>query len=245
VNQRLTGGLTLQASYTYSRLMTDADSFSGSGRSLDAARPELEWSVGRFDVPHNIKINTVYELPFGEGKRWLQTGVGSQVIGGWRVAVIQSYNSGFPIAVTTGTSPLNIFNGVNRPNVTGQDWRAPIAGAEFDPAIDRFLNRAAFVQPVGELGNAQRTNPDARGFWNLSENVSLAKSTKLSKQVSLDIRLEAFNIFNRVIFAAPGTTTSTGATAAGTDFSNSNTFGVITAQANNPRRMQLGAKLYF
>jgi len=245
VNQRLTSGLSLQASYTYSRLMTDADSFSGSGRSLDAARPELEWSVGRFDVPHNIKINTVYELPFGEGKRWLQTGVGSQVLGGWRVAVIQSYNSGFPIAVTTGTSPLNIFNGVNRPNVTGQDWRGLIAGAEFDPAIDRFLNRAAFVQPVGELGNAPRTNPDVRGFWNLSENVSLAKSTKLSKQVSLDIRLEAFNIFNRVIFAAPGTTTSAGATAPGTDFSNSNTFGVITAQANNPRRMQLGAKLYF
>ncbi len=56
--------------------MTDADSFSGSGGSLDAARPELEWSVGRFDQTHSIKVNTVYELPFGEGRRWLQSGWG-------------------------------------------------------------------------------------------------------------------------------------------------------------------------
>ena len=71
VNQRMTGGVSLQASYTYSKLMTDADSFSGSGRAMDAARPELEWSIGRFDQTHSIKINSVFELPFGEGRRWL------------------------------------------------------------------------------------------------------------------------------------------------------------------------------
>ena len=245
VNRRLSGGVSFQASYAYSKLMTDADSFSGSGRALDAARPELEWSVGRFDQNHTIKINSVFELPFGEGRRWLTKGVANQVLGGWRIAVILGYSSGFPMAVTTNTSPLNIFNGVNRPNVTGQDWRAPIAGDSFDPRVDRFLNPAAFVQPVGALGNAPRTNPDTRAFWNMAENVSLAKSFKLTKQVSLDIRFEAFNIFNRVIFAAPGTPTASGALAPGTDFSNSNTFGVITSQANAPRRMQLGAKLYF
>jgi hypothetical protein len=244
MNQRLTGGVSLQASYTYSKIMTDADSFSGSGRALDAARPELEWSVGRFDQTHVIKINSVFELPFGEGHRWLSTGIGNQLAGGWRIAMIQYYGSGYPMAVTTN-APLNIFNGVNRPNVTGADWRAPVAGADFNPAVDKFLNPAAFVQPVGALGNAPRTNPDVRSFWNLSENLSLAKSTKLSKQVNMDIRLEAFNIFNRVIFAAPGTPTATGGTAAGTDFSNSNTFGVITSQANSPRRMQLGVKFYF
>jgi hypothetical protein len=47
-----------------------------------------------------------------------------------------------------------------------------------------------------------------------------------------------------VIFAAPGTP-SVRRPAAGTDFSNSNTFGVITGQANSPRRMQLGVKFYF
>jgi hypothetical protein len=244
VNQRFAGGVSFQGSYAYSRLMTDADSFSGSGRSMDAARPELEWSVGRFDQPHTFKLSSVVELPFGEGRRWLTTGIANQLAGGWRIALIQAYNSGFPIGVTTN-APLNIFNGVNRPNVSGQDWRAPIAGDAFDPRVDKFLNPAAFVQPVGALGNAPRTNPDTRGFWNLSENVSIAKSNKLTSEVKMDIRIEAFNIFNRVIFAAPGTPTATGATAPGTDFSNGNTFGVITSQANSPRRMQLGLKLYW
>ena len=101
--------------------------------------------------------------------------------GGWRFAAIQSYSSGYPLGVTTN-APLNIFNGTNRPNVTGADWRAPIAGDEFNPLVDRYLNRAAFVQPVAALGNAPRINPDVRRPWNLNENVSLAKSIKVSSR---------------------------------------------------------------
>ena len=232
VNQRLSGGVSLQGSYTYSKIMTDADAFSGSGRAMDAARPELEWSVGRLDQTHIIKINSVFELPFGEGRRWLTTGIANQVVGGWRIAVIQAYSSGLPIGVTTN-APLNIFNGTNRPNVTGADWRAPIAGDEFNPAVDRFLDRAAFVQPVGQLGNAPRINPDVRRFWNLTENVSLAKSVKLTQTFDMDIRVEAFNIFNRVIWGAPNTS-----------FNDPN-FGVISSQANTPRQMQFGLKFYW
>jgi hypothetical protein len=232
VNKRLSGGVLLQGSYTYSKLMTDADSFSGSGRALDAARPELEWSIGRFDQTHSIKINSVLELPFGEGRRWLQTGIASHIVGGWRIGLIQAYSSGFPLGVTTNAS-LNIFNGTNRPNVTGADWRAPIAGNEFDPLVDRFFNRAAFVQPVGQLGNAPRVNPDVRRFWNLQENLSLAKSIKATAKLDMDVRIEAFNLFNRVIWGAPNT-----------DFS-SNNFGLINSQANSPRQMQIGLKFYW
>ena len=73
LNQRMHNGLALQSSYTWSRIMTDSDNF-GSGSSLDTARPELEWSIGANDQTHNIKINTVYELPFGTGRRWLTRG---------------------------------------------------------------------------------------------------------------------------------------------------------------------------
>jgi hypothetical protein len=232
--QRLSGGFSLQASYTYSHLMTDADRFSGSGGSLDAAHPETEWSIGQFDQPHNIKLNTIYELPFGEGRRWLTGGgIADAVLGGWRFAMTQAYSSGFPIAVTSNGA-LPIFNGTNRPNVTGADWRAPIAGSSFDPAVDKFLNAAAFVQPVGALGNAPRTNGDIRTFWNLNENISLAKSNKLGNNLKVDLRVEVFNVFNRVVFGAPGV-----------NFSSGQTFGVISTQVNSPRRVQLGAKLYF
>ena len=175
LTQRLSDGFMFQGSYTYSRLMTNADTFSGSSGSMDTAQPDLEYSIGRFDQPHSIKLSTVYELPFGPGRRWLKEGVLSQILGGWRLAGIQIYTSGLPIGVTT-SAPLPIFNGTNRPNVTGADWRAPIAGDEFNPLVDRYLDRAAFVQPVGQLGNAPRMNGDVRRPWNLTENLSVAKT---------------------------------------------------------------------
>ena len=57
VTQRLTDGLTFQGSYAYSKLMTDADSFSGSTGSMDAAQPELEYSIGavRSDAHHQAE----------------------------------------------------------------------------------------------------------------------------------------------------------------------------------------------
>jgi hypothetical protein len=232
VTQRLNDGFMLQGSYVYSKLMTDADGFTGSSLPLDNARPELEWAIGSRDQTHVIKLSTVYELPFGEGRRWLTSGVASKVIGGWRVAAVQNYSSGTPIGVSSN-APLNIFNGSNRPNVTGQDWRAPTAGDEFNPLVDNFFNRAAFVQPVGQLGNAPRNNPDVRRFWNLTENVSLAKTIGLSQQFRMDVRMEAFNIFNRIVWGGPDT-----------NF-NSNNFGRVNSVANSPRQMQLGLKLYW
>ena len=233
LTQRMMDGFMFQGSYTYSRLMTNADTFSGSSGSMDTAQPDLEYSIGRFDQPHSIKLSTVYELPWGPGRHWLKTGIASHILGGWRVAGIQIYASGLPIGVTTSAQPLPIFNGANRPNVTGSDWRAPIAGDEFNPLVDRYLDRAAFVQPVGQLGNAPRMNGDVRRPWNLTENLSVAKTISLSSGVRLDIRGEVFNLFNRVTWGAPEQ-----------NFNSAN-FGLITSQANAPRQMQLGVKLYW
>jgi carboxypeptidase family protein len=233
LTQRLSAGLLFQGSYTLSKLMTDADVFSGSTGSMDTAQPELEYSIGRLDQTHVIKLNTVVELPFGPGRRWLNDGVASHILGGWRVAAVQSYSSGLPIGVT-GPAPLAIFNGTNRPNVTGAPWRPAIAGDEFNPRVDRYLDRAAFVAPVAQLGNAPRINGDVRRPWNMAENMSIAKTISMTGQVRMDVRLEAFNLLNRVIWGAP----------ASTDFTNNN-FGLINSTANSPRQLQLGLKLYW
>jgi Carboxypeptidase regulatory-like domain/TonB dependent receptor len=232
VTHRTRNGLTFQGGYVFSKLMTDADSFAGSTGSMDTAQPDLEWSIGQWDQTHSIKLSTVYELPFGEGRRWLRDGIASKVFGGWRIAAVQNYSSGFPIGVTA-SAPLPIFNGTNRPNLTGADWHAPIAGDEFDPNVDRFLNRDAFVTPVGMLGNAPRRNGDVRRFWNLSENISLSKTITVSSRIRMDVRAEVFNLFDRVVWDAPES-----------NF-NSPNFGVIDTQANSPRQLQFGLKLYW
>ena len=86
VNQRLTGGLSLQGSYTLLEAHDRCRQLQRQRPRDGCGAPELEWSVGRFDQTHIIKINSVYELPFGEGRRWLKSGIANQIVGGWRVA---------------------------------------------------------------------------------------------------------------------------------------------------------------
>ncbi len=234
VNYRKPGVLLFQGSYSFSKVLTNADSFYGSSGSLDAGNRGLEKSVGAFDQTHTVKLSTVWDVPFGKGRHWLaQGGPASYLLGGWRVSATQAYNTGFPIGITAnGTLP--IFNGTNRPYVTTYDWRATVAGSSFDPNKDKYLDRSVFpVQPVGILGNAPRKNSRVRVFPNLGENVSLAKTLRVTERLRVDLRAEAFNVFNRVVFGSPQTSL------------NSTTFGVISSQANTQRQMQGGLKLYW
>jgi hypothetical protein len=236
LNRRYSNGLTFQWSYTFSKLLTDADTYyANGGYAEDQGNRRLEKSIGRFDQTHVWKFNTVYELPFGKGRRWLTQGIANQVLGGWRVSAVQVYSSGFPIGVTRN-APLPIFNGTNRPVITSYDWKTSWSG-DFDPNAGRYLNAAAFpAQPANLLGNATRFNPLVRAFPSFNENVSLGKSFLFTERFRLDFRAEAFNLFNRVVFAAPS----------GNGLNLNNTaFGTVTSTANSPRQMQLALKLYW
>jgi len=122
-----------------------------------------------FDQPHSIKLNTVYELPFGEGALARERHRQSDR-GGWRVAVIQAYSSGFPIAVTSNAARCRSSTG---PTAERDGYRLACAsrGATFDPNVDKFLNRAAFVQRLGPGQCAAHQSGRAR-LLELSENVS-------------------------------------------------------------------------
>ena len=233
LNRRFSGGLTFNWSYAFSKILTDADSYYANyGFAEDQGNRRLEKSIGQFDQTHVVKLNTVYELPFGKGKRWLTGGIANQVLGGWRVSAIETYNSGFPIGVTRN-APLPIFNGSNRPYITTYDWKTQYSG-DFDPGKTTYLNAAAFpVQPNYLLGNATRLNPLVRGFAGRNENVSLGKSFAFTERFRLDFRAEAFNLFNRVVFSNPNTNL------------NSTSFGLVNGQSNQPRQMQFALKFYF
>ena len=105
---------------------------------------------------------------------------------------------------------------------------------EFDPAKNLYLNQSVFpTQLTYILGNETRFNPKARGFGGLNENVSLAKSFRLTEKFRLDFRAEAFNMFNRVVFSNPQASLD------------SNSFGRVTGQANAARQAQGALKLYW
>jgi hypothetical protein len=234
--RRYSQGLTFQWNYTLSKLLTDADSYdTGGSASQDQYNRRLEKSIGRFDQTHSLKLSTIYELPFGRGRKWLNSGgLVNAILGGWRVGAIQTYMSGFPLPLTRN-NPFPIFNGVTRPVVDSYDnWRAPLAGDKFDPNVDRFYDRSAFpAQPNDRFGNVTRFNPKVRQFPMFNENVSFAKSFPITESKRIDLRWELFNMFNRTVFGSPNGNL------------NSNVFGVVQSQANNPRQMQAALKLYW
>jgi hypothetical protein len=237
--KRYSNGLQFQTSYVFSKILTDADSYWVGGQAMDHFNRGLEKSIGQFDVPHNFKIGTVYDLPFGKGKRFLANNTAANwVLGGWRVSGIAYYSSGLPLGLSTSNS-MPLFSGALRPIISTYDgWRAPTRGDNFDPFVDRFVQPASFfpAQPANTFGNQTRYNPNFRQFGNYNENISISKSFPIKDDIRLDFRAEAFNAFNRVRFGT------------GSLQLQSNQFGQLTGAGdllNSPRSMQLALKLYF
>jgi len=97
------GGLIGQWSYTFSKLLTDSDTFYTANQAQDHYNRGLEKSIGQYDQTHSVKLSTLYELPIGKGKRFLSSGVASWLVGGWRLGAIQTYSSGVPLALSRNT----------------------------------------------------------------------------------------------------------------------------------------------
>jgi hypothetical protein len=233
LEKRYSAGLTLQGSYVVSKMLTDADTTDGDNQAIDHYNRRLEKSIGQYDQTHNIKFNYIYELPFGRGKKFLNSGVGAAVLGGWRVAGVHFYSSGYPIALGNSVSFPNF--GGNRATVTSHDgWIADHSNPDWKGSDRFFVDPSYFgPQPTDITGNTTRYNPKARMPWQNEVNFSVAKSFPIHESVRLDFRWEMFNAFNKPRFQT-GSTNVQGST-----------FGQVTNTLNGPRRMQLGLKLYF
>jgi len=233
-DKRMASGLTVQASYKVSKLLTDSDSTTSAAGDMYNLR--LLKSIASFDQTHQVKLAWVYELPFGRGRAFLRNGgVVAAIVGGWRVSAIQTYASGLPSNLaSTVTFPIGDFS--NRPTISTYDnWRGPVGGDKFDPFKDSWLQPQSFfpTQPISAFGNATRFNPKFRGAPSMSESPSVSRIFSMKERARLELRVEAFNALNRVFFAPLG-----GATTLG----NAN-WGLWRAQANGYRTMQLVGKM--
>ncbi len=104
LNRRFRQGLNLQISYTWSKNLTDADSsipFAYVGyrsQTQNSNNLHLEKAVSVQNIPQQLSISYLYELPFGKGKRYLnQSRVLDYLVGGWELGAIQRYQSGQPV----------------------------------------------------------------------------------------------------------------------------------------------------
>jgi len=235
-NKHLSHGLTVQASYSFSKLLTDTDgSYSSSQYYGDMYNLGLLKSIASFDQTQAVKLTYVYELPLGRGKSYLSTGVVGAIVGGWRISGIQSYASGLPMNIGTNAPSFNIGEFTNRPTITTyQGWTLPYSG-KFDPFQDSYLQPQSFfpAQSSTSFGNSTRFNPDFRSWPQFSEALGVSRIFAIKERAHLEVRGEAFNVLNRTWFGPIG-----GATTLG----NPN-WGKWQAQVNSPRQMQLAAKV--
>jgi len=236
-NKRLGSGLTIQAAYTFSKLLTDTDSaYAAASYYGDMYNLRLLKSIASYDQTHQVKLSWVYELPVGKGKHFLGNGgVAGAIVGGWRISGIQTYGGGLPMSLGTNAVNFPIGEFVNRPTIsTYQGWTLPYSG-KFQPFQESYLQPQSFfpAQSSTSFGNATRFNPDFRSWPQFNETAGLSRIFSFKERAHFEIRAEAFNILNRTWFGPLGGATSLG---------NPN-WGKWQAQANSARQMQLVAKL--
>jgi len=229
--KRYSAGLTMLGSWLISKALGDVD-----GGAMDHYNRRLEKSIESNDQTHSVKFSYVYELPFGRGKKFANSGPVALVLSGWRISGSHMYVSGTPVSLGTTISFPLFAAGGNRPTITTYEgWRGPIAGEKFDPNIDSFFQPPSFfgTQPTDRFGNMTRYNPKLRYFPIFNEDISVARTFQVKEGLRLEFRGEAFNYLNRTRF---------GPLSNATVLQNAN-FGLWRNQSNSPRRMQLALKL--
>jgi hypothetical protein len=231
---RYAHGLTALVSYTKGKLIDDSAS-SDSGESVDGTfrnpifNPHLERSLDNNDTSQNLEASGVWLLPFGDHThryRYLLTG-------GWQLNGLVSWQTGVPLSVTGS----NNFTGTPFPDLIG-DPTLPASKR----SIKKWFNTAGFANPaLYTIGNAPRTLPATRGPNYTNVNASLTKNFYIRERWDLELRCEAFNVFNHPQLNNPSTSFSPTTNAQGS-LDTSPSFGLITS-ALDPRDIQLGAHL--
>jgi hypothetical protein len=229
-NKRLSHGLIANVSYTFGKIIVT--------RGFREAQYTVPYrTLSDYDRTHHVALTLQYDLPFGNGKRWLAGahGVVQHVFGGWQ------YNTALEYLTGTPTGRPDAYNLRDPQLPSGQQ------------AYSRWFNTCTL------LTNGQRSNctsadepvvwvqlpnyalrsyddrfPNIRNMWATQVNMSMFKNFKIRERLNFQFRAEAFNAFNTPIYQGP----DTGLT--------SNNFGRVTiAQQNFPRSMQFAFRLSF
>ncbi len=243
-NKRLSHGLSMNVNYTWSKLLDQQDSSGWGGRdggqiAQDFSKPSANYARSNFDIRHMFKGYTLYQLPIGKGRMFLNNNAFlDAVIGGWQASSIFVLESGTPF------TPL--IGGSNNSGALAGNWFPNLIGNPdlSNRSVSRYFNTAAYAIPAaGTYGNVRRNSLQGPGL--IGVDGSLAKTFSLStigELFELQVKFDAQNILNHPNFANPnpnidqgngGTITST----TGSYNSTNNSFG--------PRVVQLGARLSF
>ena len=232
-------GYSLLASYTFAHALDNGpapfDLGKGGNYPQNPFDIPAEYANSDEDVRNHFVASQIIELPFGHGKRFLSHagGITENVLGGWQLNSITTLQSGRPFNVVSNGNDPN-YPGL-RPNLVG-------SASVSHRTIQEWFNPAAFVVPKGQsgstgagktliVGDAPRNFIYGPGYTN--EDISLFKVLTLPREMSFQIRIEAFNLLNTAHYDNPNSNYAAG-----------KQFGQIT-EGYSPRVMQFAGRLIF
>ncbi len=200
VEKRARGGLTMSLAYTWSHFLSNGGNINGGGNAppQDARCYACEWGSMPEDRRHIAVFNHVWDLPFGQGRRFATSGPASWLIGGWSLNGIWSMATGEHFTPTLAAAVSNSAGGsADRPNRIA-DGNLPTGSR----TIDRWFDLAAFATPAQfSFGNAGRGILVGPGSFNVDAGVH--RQFRIGDRYKVTFRWEMFNAFNRANFGTP------------------------------------------
>jgi hypothetical protein len=251
LQRRFSGGGTLLAAYTWSKLLSNTDTITswletgGTGAIQDWNNLRGEKSLSSQNVPQHLIVSYVLDLPFGNKQKYANSisPLADKFVGGWGVDGVTTFQNGFPVNINAVSNGANYYGAGLRPNVVAGCNKATSGSA--DQRVKSglagnagWINPACFTEPAPyTFGNEPRVDPtlQAQGIDNWDFAAFKHTTFGPDQRVGFEFRCEIFNTFNHVQFIPPG------------NGFGSSSFGVISGQGqfNNPRLVQFAGKIVF
>jgi hypothetical protein len=235
LNRRFTSGFQAQASYTWSKCMTDGEfglgafNANSSSNYMNPYNGKIDKAPCSYDITSVIRFNGTYTLPFKS----------IALLRGWQISGISSYSTGVPLNISSGYDEATggaLYALAERPNLNPGYSPNPHVGT-----VNEWFDPAAFALPApGTLGNLGRNTVRGPNF--ASTDVSLIKRTpihRISEVFNAEFRAEFFNVFNHTNLGLPSASIFQ---AGGV---RNLAAGQITTEVGTPRQLQLAIKLIF
>lgn len=230
LNRHFTSGVTLTTSYTFGKALGFATE-NGENSSGAAYYVDFRRNYGRVDFDHTHIFNQsfVYDLPFGKGQKFFQSGPLNVILGGWQISGVWTLMSGSPLNFGCTCAPLNTPGNSQSPELVSPFKK--LYGINTVPWFDT----SAFADPTllfgtATFGNVGRYIASGPGFFNL--DAALFRNIRLTERFNLAFRTDWYSATNTPHFNNPDTTLG------------DSTFGLVTA-AGGSRAIDLGLKLTF
>jgi hypothetical protein len=234
---RFSGASQFNFSYTWSKNLTDNQTSSVNAAPQDVNNIRAEYGRAILDRRHVLSVNYIYELPFFK----TQKGFTGKALGGWQVSGIGSYYSGLPFTVASATYDTAGLGFIPAIVAGGRPLLLCDPNANAPNTVDQWFNGACFAKqtPAGATGILNVPGTASRGAVDgpptKRVDFTLAKSFRLGENTSIQLRGEAFNVFNHTNFRNLSTSRA---------ITNEALFGSVTS-FRDPRVLQFGLKFLF